>query len=161
MPVYHFTLHAYRSWRPDNPRGYVHNCRGPLPPDSEMADRYDADAKFPPVTFDEPMQRLLIRVAHDVCRRNRWRLHASGNELTHSHMVVSWRTFNRYEAVAQRLKGNLSFALGKEIGPRGRRWFTRGQSERRVFDRPHFDHLVGTYLPDHRGVYWREGWPLL
>ena len=25
MAVYHFTIHAYRSWRPDNPRGYVHH----------------------------------------------------------------------------------------------------------------------------------------
>jgi hypothetical protein len=63
MPVYHFTFHAYRNWRPDHPRGYVRKKKGVLPPDPEQARKYDERAKGEPVIFDEAIQRILIRGA--------------------------------------------------------------------------------------------------
>lgn len=39
MPVYLFTFHAYRSWREDNPNGYVQRGRaGIQPPNKALAD---------------------------------------------------------------------------------------------------------------------------
>ena len=49
MAVYHFTIHAYRSWRPDNPSGYVHHTKGLLPSDDETARWYEAHANFDPM----------------------------------------------------------------------------------------------------------------
>lgn len=160
MPVYHFTIHAYRSWRPDNPRGYVHHTDGLLPPDPEMAKWYDSNAKFGRVDFESEIQRLLVRESYAICARRKWRLHAIGNELTHLHQVVSWNGFVRYQFVVGQMKGALSRALGLQIGPVGRKWFTRGSSERRVTRREHYDHLLEPYLPGHSGIFWMEGMPL-
>ena len=35
-----------------------------------------------------------------------------------------------------------------------REWFVEGGSRKRVKDRAHFDYLVTTYLPRHRGWKW-------
>jgi REP element-mobilizing transposase RayT len=157
MPVYHLTLHAYRSWGPDNPRGYVYHSKGLLPPDPEMAKRYNARAKFDKVEFEKEIQRLLIRESHDICVRRGWRLHAIGNEESHLHQLISWHGFVPYQQIVAQMKGALSHALGQQIGPAGRKWFARGASERRVVDQEYFDHLVETYFPSHRGLFWREG----
>ncbi|HSV15521.1 MAG TPA: hypothetical protein VLI90_14770 [Tepidisphaeraceae bacterium] len=157
MPVYHFTLHAYRSWRADNRRGYVHHTDGLCKPDKEIADARDRLAKFDEVTFDETIQRLLIRATLETCRRRNWRLHGAGNDETHLHLAISWKRFEPVDDVMNRLKNALSFVLGKEIGPRGRKWFVRGGSRKRVNDSEHLDYLLDRYFPDHPGVFWREG----
>jgi hypothetical protein len=157
VAVYHFTFHAYRSWRPDNPRGYVHHTKGLLPPDEEMARWYDAHAKFGRMNFEREIQLLLTRDMHAICIRRGWRLHAIGNEETHLHALISWKEFIESSVVGGQLKGSLSHHLGKEIGPAGRKWFSRGASERRVLDEGHFAYLVETYLPSHSGVFWKEG----
>jgi REP element-mobilizing transposase RayT len=157
MAVYHFTIHAYGTWRADNPRGYVHHDDGLLPPDPIIARARDAAANFDTMEFNEPIQRLLIRAAWETCRRRGWRLHAVGTDPTHIHLLVSWIEFLLWSNVFNRLKNGMSYMLGKEIGPRGRRWFVRGGSRKRVVERGHFDYLMNTYLPDHRGVFWREG----
>jgi hypothetical protein len=59
-----------------------------------------------------------------------------------------------------KLKNILSYLLGKEIGPRGKRWFVRNGSRKRVKDERHFNYLIETYLPDHPGLFWHEGQPL-
>jgi hypothetical protein len=87
-------------------------------------------------------------------------LHAVGNEESHLHQLISWKGFVSYQKIVQQMKGSLSHALGKQIGPAGRKWFTRGASEKRVSDQEHFDHLVETYFPSHRGLFWKEGQPL-
>jgi len=58
------------------------------------------------------------------------------------------------------LKNGMSFVFGREIGPRGRKWFVRGESRKRVKDERHLKYLLDTYFPDHPGVYWREGKPI-
>jgi hypothetical protein len=160
MAVYHFTIHAYRSWRPDNPRGCVHHTDGLLPPDPEMAKWYDSHAKFGQIDFEKEIQLILSREVHAICHRRHWRLHAIGNEETHLHALVSWKEFIQSAKVVAQLKGALSHHLGQVIGPPGRKWFSRGASEKRVHDQSHFDFLVNTYLPSHSGIFWKEGQPL-
>jgi hypothetical protein len=53
VAVYHFTYHAYRSWRPDHPRGYTKKGEGYQPPDPEIAEEYDERATQDPVEFTE------------------------------------------------------------------------------------------------------------
>ena len=79
MGVYHFTLHAYRSWSPSHPRGYTERGRGYQPPDPELAEEYDEQALFPRVTFDLVLQRVLVLGIADFCQRRHWRLHAVGH----------------------------------------------------------------------------------
>lgn len=160
MAVYHFTLHAYRSWRPDHPRGYVHHTNGLLPPDPVAAKWYDAHAKSEPTIFDEKVQRLLYRGTSEICRNRNWRFHGGASDPTHFHVLVSWIEFVSCQDVLARMKNLLSYILGQEIRPRGRKWFVRGGSKRRVKDRGHFDYLLDKYFPDHRGLVWREGEPL-
>src|SRR5207249_454531 len=128
MPVYHFTLHAYRSWRADHRRGYVHHTKGLLKPDPHIAEARDRLARFDEVKFDAAMQRLMVLAVLETCRRRKWRLHGAGNDESHIHLAVSWTKFERWEEVLRLLKNGMSFVLGKQIGPRGRRWFVRGGS---------------------------------
>jgi hypothetical protein len=60
VAVYHFTLHAYRSWRPDHPRGYTRKGIGYVSSDPDRADKYDRNAKQEPVQFDERTQREIL-----------------------------------------------------------------------------------------------------
>ncbi len=157
MAVYHFTLHAYRSWRPDHSRGYVKYGTGILSPDPQMAAAYDRQAKFAQVVFTEYIQRRLILGSHDVCSRRNWRLHAIGTDPTHIHLLISWRGFVDSRTMMNQLKNVLSFLLGQDPGPIGRRWFVRDGSRRRVIRPDHYDYLLGTYLPNHPGLFWSEG----
>ena len=56
MAVYHFTIHAFRSWRPDHPRGYTRKGEGYQPPDEEMAEKYDQAASQDAVIFERALQ---------------------------------------------------------------------------------------------------------
>ncbi len=161
MPVYLFTLHAYRSWRPDHPRGYVRRGQGILPPDSKMAKHYDAAAAQPPVRFTDEHQHILIQGALDIASRRRWRIHAIGNEPTHIHILVSWRHSDQrttWKFVHDTFKRLLGMMLTQHFKPSARRtrWFARKGSRKRVRDRAHFDYLMTTYLPNHRGRFWSE-----
>ena len=160
MAVYHFTIHAYRSWRPDHPRGYVHHTNGLLSPDPLVARWHDALARFDRVPFDDAIQRILLRGSREICAARGWRLHAGGTDPTHLHLLVSWRPFVPSSDVLNKLKNVLSYMLGREVGPTGRRRFVRGGSRRRLTGRGHFDHLVRRCFPHHPGVYWRERMPL-
>lgn len=157
MPVYLFTFHAYRSWMPDRPRGYVRRGEGVLPPDPKRAEEYHNRAQEPPRQFTFEQQQLLIATFADVCANLRWRLHAVATDPSHVHLLVSWREFSPWQDISRRLKNIASLALGRQVGVTDRKWFSRGGSRKRVRDREHFDYLVRQYLPSHRGVCWREG----
>jgi REP element-mobilizing transposase RayT len=157
MPVYHFTLHAYRSWRPDHPRGYTQRGKGYQPPDPDAAARYDERAAQPPAAFDLEVQRVLIRFAHDFCARRNYRLHAVGNEIGHAHFILSWPGFSDWHEVMRRLKNALSTCLNKHFNTPGRKWFVRGGSRKRVSALSHLSHLQTKYLPSHPGLCWCEG----
>ena len=159
MPVYLFTFHAYRSWKADDPRGFVQTGRGLQKPNAKLAQYYEENAAHPPVSFDMDDQRVLIWIAHDACMRRDWRLHFIATDPSHVHILVSWRSQESWEHVRTRLKTLASLMLGRKRSEPGRRWISRKGSRKRVQDRKHFDYLVGQYLPGHRGLRWREGDP--
>lgn len=161
MAVYHFTIHAYRSWRPDHPRGYTRKGNGYQRPDTEMAEDYDEAASQPAVIFDDAIQREILVLAHQICEEEGWRLEGAGFDESHTHLVVSWHHFVSWEKVDQRLKNLLSLKLNRRRGITGKRWFVRRHSApRQVLDRAHFDRLLKNYLPDHPGIFWKRGMPL-
>jgi hypothetical protein len=84
MPVYHFTLHAYRSWSPDNPRGFLQkNRKGIQPPNRALAHAYNNAANFDPILFTPDRQHLLLWGTYDVCSNRDWRLHSFASDHAH------------------------------------------------------------------------------
>ncbi len=160
MPVYHFTLHAYRNWRPDHPRGYTKRGKGYQPPDPEEAKKYDERAQQEPAEFSRVVQALIIRFTHDFCARRRFRFHGAANEPGHIHLVLSWRGYSAWNEVLRRMKNLLTTKLNQYFNTPAQRWFVRGGSRKRVGNSGHLAYLLNTYLPDHRGVCWRDGLPL-
>jgi hypothetical protein len=160
MPVYHFTLHAYRSWRPDHPRGYTRRGKGYQKPDPEQARKYDERARQDPAKFVHEVQILLIRFAHEFCQRRKFRLHGAGNEAGHVHYALSVQGYCDWHEVMRRLKNVLSLILNRHFNTPGKRWFVRGGSRKRVLDLTHLNRLLLKYFPDHPGPFWREGMPL-
>ena len=133
---------------------------GYQPPDPDEQHRREGNATQSPVQFDEAMQRVLVVGTYDICRRRGWRYHGGGNDLTHTHALIGWKDFVDWQEARDRLKNVLSLFLGRWTGIEGRTWFVEGGSRKRVTTRKHFDYLLDTYFPDHRGIYWREGMPL-
>ena len=157
MPCYHFTIHAYRSWSPSHPRGYTERGNGYQPSSPETAADYDDRAKQLPAIFTREVQRLLVHIAHEFCQRRKYRLHAVGNEDRHVHYALSWSGFSDWHEIARRLKNILGIELNKHFSTPSKRWFVRGASRKRVTDQKHLNHLINTYLPDHPGIFWKEG----
>ncbi len=157
MPAYLFTFHAYRSWNADRPRGFVQKGRGIQPPNTALANYYDQQAKQVPVQFEKHQQQVMLWIAWDACCRRGWRLHAASFDPSHLHILVSWQADETWQNVRKKLKNLIAWALSRNLGHEGRRWMVRGASRKRVQDRKHFDYLVSSYLPRHRGLFWREG----
>jgi hypothetical protein len=147
MPCYHFTLHAYRSWNANHPRGFVQAGRGIQPPNKSLAQFYDSTAKQQPVKFSQLHQRTILWIVWDTCRNRAWRLHVVAFESTHMHVVVSWKSSDSWKVVRAKLKNLISWALSRRFQSEGRRWLVRKASRKRVKDRKHFDHLINSYLP--------------
>ena len=160
MAVYHFTLHAYRSWSPDHKRGYTVRGKGYQKPDRDRAGQYNHRANFSKVEFDSLLQEILILGTHDICRQRSWRLHCVGTEASHVHIVISWRGFKPWREVMEKLKNLLSLFLGRATDQPGRKWFVTDGSRKRVMNQQHLDHLLTDYVPDHPGLFWIEGDPL-
>ena len=157
MPCYLFTLHAYRSWNADHPRGFVQEAGKIEPPNARLARFYNSRADQPRVLFGPSRQQILIWIIYDACMRRNWRLHAVATEPTHVHILVSWKSDEPWRDVRHCIKLLCSLMLGRKCGMRGRKWFVRMGSRKRVRDRAHFDHLVNRYLPKHGGMRWTEG----
>ena len=158
MPVYLFTYHAYLSWLPDRPRGFVQKGKGIQPQNEPLADAYRAAAAHEAVLFDAATQCRLIRKTLAVCQGDKFRLHGASTEPTHLHLVVSWRDESQvFAKVRGRIKNLLSLDLSRRAGVTGRPWFAGEASRKRVGDERHFRHLIDEYLPRHGGVQWYEG----
>jgi hypothetical protein len=158
VPVYLFTYHAYLSWLPDRPRGFVQKGKGIQPTNQALADAYRNAANHEPFEFDAATQHRLVRKARAVCEDDGYRLHGASSEPTHLHLVVSWvDEALAYGKVRGRIKNLLSLDLSRRAGIMGRPWFAQDASRRRVRDQGHFQHLLTTYLPRHGGVQWYEG----
>lgn len=159
MPVYLLTYHAYRSWSPADPRGYVRRVEKRVrPTNAALAHCYDRRARQEPVRFGRRMQRTIIDVVREACERRDWRLHGNAVTLTHVHVLLSWRR-GAWKPTSDTLKRLIGFGLGTRVGPRGQRWLSRGESRKRVRDRANLTHLLTSYLPKHEregGMVWRE-----
>ena len=146
MAVYHFTIHAYRSWSPNHRRGYTRWKKGYEKPDPERAKEYDRNAKHPRVNFDRAIQEILILGTIDVCKRRGWRLHGAATDPTHLHVAVSWHGFLPWNEALRQIKNVLSYLLGRCTDQRGRRWFVQHGSRRRITDHEHLTYLLKTYF---------------
>ncbi|GEM_PF-516676 len=154
MPVYLLTVHAYRSWMPDRPEGYVRRGEGILPTDPELAEVYNAIANEPAIRFGDEQQQLLIDESLTTSAKQSLRCHFAATDPTHIHLLLSWKTAKTSAAVRKSIKTSLTLRLNLECEQRT--WFSRSGSRKRVTDEDHFNNLVQSYLPSHRGWKWSE-----
>jgi hypothetical protein len=155
MPCYLFTYHAFGSWLPDHHRGYVHRGDGILPSDEHMAELYRGNLKQAVVRFDSAIQRQVVEGAIDACEHQEVRCHFIATELTHVHVLVSWKSDRTWDIVRRQIRGNITRRLNETI--KRQQWFSKSPSRKQVRDREHFDYLVAKYLPRHSGLKWEEG----
>src|SRR5688572_29421723 len=164
MPVFLFTWHAYGTWLPDRPQGYVKRDLGLLPPDPEMASRYRQNMKQGIIAFNSSFQRLLIDTALEAAHHQRLETHAIATDPSHIHDLCLWRDKRNEIAVAAQLRRSLTRALNTaerdgRIGRPARavgtiHWFTGNTHRKRVRDEEHLRYLLDEYLPDHPGWCW-------
>lgn len=159
MPVYLFTMHAYRSWMPDRPQGYVRRGKGLLEPDCGRAFAYRQAATEPPVSFGPVEYPVMAWIAHDCCVNRGWQLRAITIVPSHTHVVVSWRDAIDRGEVFAKIKNLMSLELNRRAGQHREHWFSRSGSKQQVKDREHYERLLNEYLPKHNGYFWREGMP--
>jgi len=151
MPVYLFTFHSYCSWMPDRRQGFVRRGRGILPANDYLAEQYRERAQGSEITFDATLGWALIDETATLCAEAQWRLHEVAVVTSHVHVLVSWKSEERADEVATRIKqrqGRALSLLRDRPGP----WFSRGKSRKRVRDRRHFEHLMTKYLPRHGAI---------
>ena len=154
MPCYLFTYHAYGSWLPDRKRGYVRRKVGVLATDTRMAECYRRNIKQEVVKFDGQMQQSVIESASEAFKHQSMRGHAIATDPTHVHLLVSWKTDRSWKVVRRCLRTSLTRQLNRQFETRS--WFAKQPSRKRIEDREHFEYLIGSYLPRHRGWKWNE-----
>lgn len=153
MPCYLFTWHAYGTWMPDRPQGYVLKGRGIQTPDAAKAQQYRARQKEETANFTDVIQRLVIDESIIAASMRKFRLHGLATELTHFHSLVSWTDDRAFDVLRRGLRESISRRLN---GSSKRRWLEQGGSRKRVENRAHFNYLMDRYLPKHGGWKWRE-----
>lgn len=90
MPIYLLTLHAYRSWTEDNPRGYVQRGRpGIQSPQPRLAQYRARIAKHPSARLDRAQMHLSLDVTREVCENLNHGPLAGSCTATHLHALVS------------------------------------------------------------------------
>ncbi|WP_146583875.1 hypothetical protein [Posidoniimonas polymericola] len=137
---------------PDREDGYVRRRRGVLPPDLGMADQYRTNASEDAADFYAPEQRTIIEAVLDAAPFIQVEVHSIATEATHFHVLASWRSERDRIGVSNSLRGRVRRELRLHFS--ARRWLARDASRRQVKDRQHFEYLVQTYLPRHRGLKW-------
>jgi REP element-mobilizing transposase RayT len=157
MPCFLFTYHAYGTWLPDRPDGYVHWREGQLPTDEALAQACQRKMRVAARTaarLDEAVQRILIEELQTAAKFQQLRLHAAATEVTHVHALFSWTDERTPQHVSDGVRESLSRRLNKEVAKR--KWLTKGGSKRQVKDQEHFDYLRNVYLPSHGAWKWDE-----
>lgn len=120
----------------------------------ELAEAYRNRMTQDAVTLTNRQQQWIADEPQTAAPHRDWRLHAAAIVPTHVHVLVTWRSDRPQAEVSAAIRQSLTRRLNREVGKRT--WFGRSGSRKRITDRKHFDHLVGTYLPGHPGVFWRE-----
>jgi REP element-mobilizing transposase RayT len=154
MACYLFTFHTYGSWMPDRPQGCVRRGHGIQTSNVQLAEAYRSSMTQDAVALTREQQQWILAELQVASTHQDWRLHAVAVVPTHVHVLVSWRSYRPHGKVSTAIKQSLTRRLNREAGQRT--WFGRCGSRKRITDRRHFDHLVETYLPRHKGVFWRE-----
>jgi hypothetical protein len=93
VAVYHFTFHAFGTWRADHPRGYTVREKGYQPPDVEEQRRREEKLSQDVIKFDEEMQKVLVVGTYDICKRRGWKFYGGGNDPTHTHALIGFAEF--------------------------------------------------------------------
>ena len=155
MPRSIITLHAYLSWLPDRPQGYVRDGQV-LPPDHEMADAYRHSAKDDGKSFSIEQLTVLHAGVLDIADRRGWTVHAVFGEWSHFHIVLTWAD-STPDDVAAKFSNLLSKFLGDDAGVRGKRWFARNPSCQPIKSDEHLEFLVESYRRRHIALHWRAG----
>lgn len=165
MPIFHFTYHTYRSWREDNPKGYVQRGKpGVQPPSKPLAAHRAMLAEDPPVVFERGQQRAVVGYAQELTGRRGWVPHGIAVTPNHIHLVVEWNDGDDAKHVSDTCKRVLGFLLSQDAGVKGKRWFSKGEDIAELRDAEHYDELTQRYLPrllDENGVVWIRGRGLL
>ena len=154
MPCYLFTYHAFGSWMPDRPRGYVIRYQGIVPPSNERAKGYRERATQDNVHFDDSMQKLLIEESLKASQYQDFCLHYIATDPTHLHVLASWKDARPWLKIRGGIKSSLSRRLNNELGKQ--HWFVDSSSRKQVKDQQHYDYLINVYLPKHSGWKWSE-----
>lgn len=154
MPCYLFTYHAYQTWLPDREEGFVEHHREHNYPDLVLAAAYRARAKEEVVFFADEHQKAIIDAVLDAAPHQRFRTHYVATESTHTDALVSWKDDRPWKTLRISVKSSITRALNEKF--KRRRWLEEGASRRKVTNQEHYDYLIVTYLPDHRGWKWSE-----
>ena len=155
MPCYLFTYHTYGSWLPDRPQGYVRRGDGILPQDRELSALYRSLMTQGAVTIGEEVQLTVIETLREAAPHVDCRVHAVATDDQHIHLLVSW-TDEQRDWKPTRASFKKSVTLKLKSTHDLKKWFSRDASRNRVNDRTHFEYLVNSYLPKHRGWKWDE-----
>ena len=155
----HYSQHAYGTWMPDRPQGFVHHRRGLLPTDEALADAYRSKQRQASVVLLPPTQRVVVEALCEASDALGMRCHSVATDPTHFHALFSWgddgRTLN---ATYDSLRRAVTLALNGRVGRKT--WFTKKAHVKRVRGPEHFAYLFDAYHPTHRGWRWceRGGW---
>jgi hypothetical protein len=158
MNLVHLSIHAYGSWLPDQPQGYVDRRRGWQPTNVPLARRYRERMLGVEVRFDPLMQRVLIDEVLTAGKYQSFDPRAIATEDSHLHAVLAWAERCTPSERLGRLKRSLTKRLNRDYGRRS--WISRGGSRIVITDPEHYSYLVNEYLPSHSGWKWdhRKGW---
>jgi hypothetical protein len=151
MPCYLFTWHAYGSWLPDHPQGYVHWKRGYEASNLALALRYQQKQQQSSALLLESAQRKLIDEILVTAEAAHFLPHCVATVITHIHALVSWDDQRSSEQLRRSIRRSLTQRLNSVAR---RKWFSRGGHAKQVRGREHFDYLTTVYLPSHSGWKW-------
>jgi REP element-mobilizing transposase RayT len=149
-----FTNHGYQTWLPDREEGFVEHHREHNYPDLRLATAYRTRAKEDVVIFDDEHQRAIIEAVLDAAPHQRFRAHFVATESTHAHVLVSWPDDRKFMTLRTSIKSSITRRLNQDF--QRQRWLEEGASRRQVNNQEHFDYLIVTYLPEHRGWKWND-----
>ena len=154
MPCYLFTYHAYGTWMPDHPRGYMRRGEGVLPTDHAAAVLYRENAAREPVPLTADHQLACIAAVEEGVRHIDCQLGFVATDPTHIHVLISWESERSWQQNRTSLKRSVTIKMKSVFG--NRPWLSEGSSRRRVCRQEHFHYLMTRYLPSHRGWKWSE-----
>ena len=152
MPAYHFTFHAFGTWLPNHPEGYIRRNKGWQPPSNASAGRYRSKMQQAAVNFNQEQQQMLLQTLIDCQPHQRIELYAIAAEPTHIHAITAWTDERDPEPVRSQMKYSMTLALTQAFGKR--KWFVQNAGQTPVRDEEHLYELVHHYLPKHQ-VFWQ------